>query len=368
MKNANLVTVIAFVTVILSLTALDLWHRPTEISVAERRKLAQAPTLSLGSFLDGTFTEAYTAFLQDQVVYRDGFRAIKAYVELRLLRRQENNGVYVVDDEIYDKFYGVNERYLERAAGLIDEIIASIDADQVYLSLIPSKAHALDPRRYLLSDQAAIGEALAEQVNASYIDLMPLCRESGGDMYYRTDHHWTTQGAIRAYEKLIAAMGDAPIEDYDLETVTDTFVGSNYGRAALRSIPRDEIQLAHNAQLDGLSVCRYGAEGAVTCFDSVYFREKARDLDPYDVFLGGAAPIIVIENERFEGDEELVLFKDSYSHVLAPFLAQHYRRVTLFDLRYVRRSFVFDHFDLDGKTVLFLYSTTILNTDPQILN
>jgi hypothetical protein len=205
-------------------------------------------------------------------------------------------------------------------------------------------------------------------VNASYLDLMPLCRESGGDMYYRTDHHWTTQGAIRAYEKLIAAMGDAPIEDYDLETVTDTFVGSNYGRAALRSIPRDEIQLAHNAQLDGLSVCRYGAEGAVTCFDSVYFREKARDLDPYDVFLGGAAPIIVIENERFEGDEELVLFKDSYSHVLAPFLAQHYRRVTLFDLRYVRRSFVFDHFDLDGKTVLFLYSTTILNTDPQILN
>jgi hypothetical protein len=358
MKNANLVTVIVFVAFILSLTALDLWHKPVEVSIAERRKLAQAPTLSLGGLLDGTFTEAYTAYLQDQVVYRDGFRAIKAYVELRLLRKGENNGVYVVDGEIYDKFYGVNERYLERAAGLIDEIISSI----------PSKAHALDPRRYLLSDQAAIGEALAGQVNASYIDLMPLCRGSGKGMYYRTDHHWTTQGAIQAYETLIAAMGDTPIDGYDLETVTDRFVGSNYGRAALRSIPTDEIQLAHNAQLDGLSVCRYGAEGAVACFDSVYFREKASDLDPYDVFLGGAAPIIVIENERFEGDEELVVFKDSYSHVLAPFLAQHYRRVTLFDLRYVRRSFVFDHFDLGGKVILFLYSTTILNTDPQILN
>jgi hypothetical protein len=368
MKNANLVTAIVFVVSILSLTALDLWHEPAEISVAERRKLAQAPALSLRGIFDGTFATDYAAFLQDQVVFRDGFRAIKAYVELRLLRKGENNGVYIVDGEIYDKFYGVNGRYIERAAGLINEIIGSIDADRVYLSLIPSKAHALDPSRYLLSDQAAIGEAVAGQVDASYIDLMPLCRESGRGMYYRTDHHWTTQGAIQAYKVLIAAMGYAPIEGYDLETVTDRFVGSNYGRAALPWISSDEIQLAHNAHLDGLSVCRYGAEGAVTCFDSAYFREKAGDLDPYDVYLGGAAPIMVIENERAKGGKELVLFKDSYSHVLAPFLAQHFRRVTLFDLRYVRRAFVFDHFDLDSKVVLFLYSTTILNTDPQILN
>jgi hypothetical protein len=54
--------------------------------------------------------------------------------------------------------------------------------------------------------------------------------------------------------------------------------------------------------------------------------------------------------------------------VLAPFLAQHFRRTTLFDLRYVRKEWIFDNYDLDGKTVLFLYSTTILNTDPRILN
>ena len=33
-----------------------------------------------------------------------------------------------------------------------------------------------------------------------------------------------------------------------------------------------------------------------------------------------------------------------------------------------RRELILDRFDLDGKTVLFLYSTTILNTDPRILN
>ena len=128
------------------------------------------------------------------------------------------------------------------------------------------------------------------------------------------------------------------------------------------------ILLAHNANLDAMSVCRYESTDTFQCFDSIYFRENASGLDPYDVFLGGAGPIIVIENERAQSDEELIIFKDSYAHALAPFLAQHFRKVTLFDLRYVRKEYIFDNFDLNGKTVLFIYSTTILNTDPQILN
>ena len=162
--------------------------------------------------------------------------------------------------------------------------------------------------------------------------------EGGADLYYRTDHHWTTQGAIQAYKVLITAMGYEPVEDYDFEQMTDSYVGSNYGKAALRSIEKDSIYLAHNAHLDHMSVCRYETADAFDCFDSVYFREKASGLDPYDVFLGGAGPIIVIENDRAPSDEELIVFKDSYAHALAPFLAQHFSRVTLFDLRYVEES------------------------------
>jgi hypothetical protein len=286
-----------------------------------------------------------------------------------VLRKSENNGVYVVDGNLYDKFYGINQRYIERAADLIDRIIATIDADGVYLSVIPSKAHLLDPGRYLLSDQGAIASHLREHVNASYIDLMDLLKEGGTDLYYRTDHHWATQGAIQAYKALVTAMGYEPVEEYDFEQVTDSYVGSNYGKAALRSIEKDRIFLAHNPHLAHMSVCRYETADAFECFDSVYFREKASGLDPYDVFLGGAGPIIVIENDRAQGNnEELVVFKDSYAHVLAPFLAQHFSKVTLFDLRYVRKELIVENFDLTGKTVLFLYSTTLLNTDPKILN
>ena len=368
MKRANLVVVTVFIVFVFGLTAADLVASPAEVSVAERRKLAQRPAFSLERVLDGHFSRDYARFLQDHVVFRDRFRAIKAFVELNVLRKSENNGVYVVDGNLYDKFYGINQHYIERAADLIDGIIAEIDADRVYLSVIPSKAHQLDRDRYLLSDQGAIAGYLGEHVDASTIDLMDLFKEGSTDLYYRTDHHWTTQGAIQAYKVLITAMGYEPVEGYAFEQVTDSYVGSNYGKAALRSIEQDKMHLAHNPHLDHMSVCRYETADAYECFDSVYFREKAGGLDPYDVFLGGAGPIIVIENDRVPGNKELVVFKDSYAHALAPFLAQHFFKVTLFDLRYVRKELILNHFDLRGKTVLFLYSTTILNTDPQILN
>lgn len=367
-KRLAQITVIVFIITLLGLTVVDFITPRSEISLAERRKLAQFPEFSLKRVLDGSFTADYATYLKDQIVYRDGFRTLKAVIELGLLRKAENNGVYVVEGSIYDKFYGVNQRYIDRASGLMNDIIDSIDSDRIYLSIIPSKAHVLDGHAYLLSDQNAIADELSQHVNSAFIDIMDLSRDSGADLYYRTDHHWTTQGAIQVYKTLIATMGYTPVENYDFEEVTDAYVGSNYGRAALPHIEKDSIVLAHNAMIDAMTLCRYTMVDACDRFDSVYFREKVDDLDPYDVFLGGASPIIVIENNRVQSNSELVIFKDSYTHALAPFLAQHFSKVTLIDLRYVRKALIFQNFDLDGKTVLFFYSTTILNTDPQILN
>ena len=368
MNKRHLATVLVFVIFISGLTILDLLKEPIEISIGERRKLAQAPEFSAEGLFDGEYAKEYAAFLQDQVVYRDDFRGIKSLFERRVLLKAENNGVYIIGDTIYDKFYGINQRYIDRAAVLMSSIADSIDSSGTYLALIPSKAQVLDRERYLLSDQSIIADTLRENTNATYIDLMDMAEQGDGNLYYRTDHHWTTQGAIEVYQVLAEAMGCEPIREYDLEEVSDSFTGSLYGRAAVWSIAGDSIHLAHNELLDGMAVCRYKTLDDRDCFDSVYFREKLTGLDPYDVFVGGAAPIIVIENPGAPTDQELVVFKDSYSHVLAPFLAQHFRRTMLVDLRYVRRELILDNFDLDGRVVLFMYSTIVLNTNPQILN
>ncbi|MFC1957360.1 DHHW family protein [Chloroflexota bacterium] len=368
MKYTNLITTTVFVLVICGLTIPGLFKEPVEISVSERRKLAQSPEISVEAIFNGSFAEDYRDFLQDQAVLREDFRAIKSFTERKILLKKENNEVYVVDNNLYDKFYGINQRYIERDTTLINNIIDSIDSEKIYLSIIPSKAQMLDRSKYLLSNQNVIADYLKKHVNAEYVDLMGLANMGNENLYYVTDHHWTTDGAIRAYEILSIAMGYRPIMDYDFELATDSYVGSNYGKAALKSIEKDRIYLAHNEYLDTMTVRRYETLEEFKYFDSIYFRDKIGSLDPYDVFLGGLGPITVIENNRAQSDEELIVFKDSYSHSLAPFLAQHFKKVTLFDLRYVRKELIFENYDLSGKPVLFIYSTTILNHDPQILN
>jgi len=294
--------------------------------------------------------------------------AVKSFVERMILLKQENNEVYIVDNNLYDKFYGINQRYIERAANLINNLVTSIDSNDIYLSIIPSKAQMLDRSKYLLSDQTLIAEYLKQNVDAEYVNLMGLATAGNEDLFYVTDHHWTTEGAIHAYEILILAMGYEPVTNYTFEMATDSYVGSNYGKAAVMSIEKDRIYFAHNHYLDNMTVRRYETLDDYTDFDSIYFMDKIESLDPYDAFIGGLGPITVIENNQAQSDEELIVFKDSYSHSLAPFLAQHFKKVILFDLRYVRKELIYENFDLNGKTVLFIYSTTILNTDPQILN
>ncbi len=357
MKYVNLVTAAVFVLFVFGLALWGLFRQPTVVSMSERRMLAQFPEISTERLFEGTFARDYVTFLQDQAVLRDDLRAVKSFVERKVLMKPENNGVYVVGGNIYDKFYGVNQSYIDRAAISINNIIASIDSDRVYLSAIPSKAQMLDRSKYLLSDQNAIADYLAENVDAAYINLMGLAERGNEGLYYVTDHHWTTEGAIRAYEILIRAMGHEPVSDYDFEMATDFYVGSNYGKAAAKSIQQDSIYLAHNELLDSMVVWRYETLDSFKRFDSVYFRDEISGLDPYDVFIGGLGPITMIENPRASNNGELVMFKDSYSHVLAPFLAQHFSKVTLFDLRYVRKELILDNFDLSGKTVLFTGGT-----------
>ncbi|MFC2038207.1 DHHW family protein [Chloroflexota bacterium] len=368
MKNINLITVVIFLAVVFGLTVSGLIKEPAEISISERRKLAQSPEISIESISDGSFTENYREFLQDQAVFRESFRAIKSFIERRILLKKENNDVYIVDNNLYDKFYGINQRYIERDTTLINNIIDSIDSDEMYLSIIPSKAQMLDRSRYLLSDQNIIADYFDQHANAEYIDLMGIATKGNESLFYATDHHWTTEGAIHAYRILITAMGYEPVDDYNFELATDSYVGSYFGKAASPAVEKDKIYLAHNEYLDNMTVRRYETLEEFKNFDSIYFRDKIDSLDPYDIFIGGLGPITVIENDLAQTDEELVMFKDSYSHSLAPFLAQHFKKVTLFDLRYVRKELILDNYDLSGKLVLFIFSTTILNHDAQILN
>jgi len=368
MRNQHLPITAVFLMFIFGFALLDWVTPPQDVSEFERRDLAQFPVITLDRLLSGEATADYATYMQDQAAFRDELRFFKSFIERRGFLKKENNGVYVAGDRIFDKFYGINHALIERTAQRIDEVVTDIDASPIYLAIIPTKAQMLDSSAYLLSDQYEIADTVAATVDATYIDLMRLATPGNEDFYYITDPHWTTDGAISAYRRLAEAMGLESVTDYDFEVATDSYIGSEYGRAAAWNIPKDTIYLAHNEILDGMSFCRFRTLDEADCYDSVYVELDDDTADRYDIFLGGLAPITVITNDLAPEGSELVVFKDSYGHALAPFLAQHYRTVTLVDFRYIQRELVLENVNLDGATALFLYSTSVLNTDQRIVD
>jgi hypothetical protein len=367
-KYSHLPALLVFVVFIFGMAIVGIVGEDAASSEYERRDLAQFPRISAERIFDGDFTEDYVVYLQDQAPLRDEFRFMKSYVSRNLMLNAENNGVFVVDGTIYDRFGVINESRIERAAGLVEEIAGDIGSDRTYVAILPTKGQVLVDSKYLVADQMEIVRKFEDIEGVIAIDLSRLAQFADKGTYYRTDPHWTIDGVVWSYVEIYEALGLDVAADHQHELFTDSYRGSEYGKAAAGSIEADSIYLPRNEMIDGLTACRYTSVEDKVCVDSVYYRGEESDQGAYDVFLGGLGPIIEIFNPAAKSDAELVIFKDSYAHAIAPLLAQHYSKVTLFDLRYMRRSVVPENFDLDDSTVLFLYSTSVLNTDVQIVN
>lgn len=110
------------------------------------------------------------------------------------------------------------------------------------------------------------------------------------------------------------------------------------------------------------TVRRPGEAGAVR--KPVYQLDKLDDgksLDKYDVFVGGASSLQVIESPDAVTDRRLVIFRDSYTSSLVPLLLGAYREITLVDLRYIDSARIGEYVDFEDADVLFLYNTAIIN-------
>jgi hypothetical protein len=85
-------------------------------------------------------------------------------------------------------------------------------------------------------------------------------------------------------------------------------------------------------------------------------------MDPYDVYLDGAKPLISLTNTKATSGKELIIFRDSFGSSLAPLLLCGYSKITLIDLRYVSSDALERYMDFENTDdVLFIYNSQILN-------
>jgi hypothetical protein len=100
-------------------------------------------------------------------------------------------------------------------------------------------------------------------------------------------------------------------------------------------------------------------------YDSMYDREKLDTYDKYAMFMHGNEGLTVIETgeDKRERRGELIMFKDSYSNCLIPFLTYDYDRLMIVDLRYYPDGvgdLLDEHRDAD---ILLIYNFMHFNED-----
>ena len=171
-------------------------------------------------------------------------------------------------------------------------------------------------------------------------------------------------GAYLAYCAFAQTRGFTPLPETAFQKVAyPNFYGTTYAQSGYWLTPPDTIELWENPELHvQVEIFDDGVEGSQKS-DSVFFLENLEGEDQYTVFLNGNHSLVRITNPQAEGGKLLIL-KDSFSHCLAPFLANHYQEIDLIDLRYYTQSAVSDLVQERGITeILACYGLDDLVND-----
>ncbi len=359
MKRRKTTLSLGLVAGIWLLLAFWSWMKtPDEISLTERRKLAQMPDLTGDTLISGTFPEKFQEYATDQFPLREEFRTLKSIATYYLFQEKDHHGIYLKQGYAAKIEAPLNRESVNRAVEKLRELYTVYikeKTDRVYVSVIPDKGYYLASRGgYPSMDYPELFSAVKEGMEfAAYLDLKEFLSQED---YYRTDTHWRQERITEAASYLAEAMGGTISGDYRQELVKEDFRGVYYGQAAL-PMEGEPLYLLRNSVIDGCRV--YSLEtGADT---GVYDRKALEGRDPYEVYLSGPAPVLKITNPFCKGERRLILFGDSFSSSLAPLLAEAYSEIDLVDIRYIAPELLGDYIDFENADVLFLYSTLLLN-------
>ena len=362
-KVKNVVLTVLMAALFLGFFGWNIFKEETAFSNSERRALKTFPELTLERVITGEFMAEFKDYTLDQFPLRDAFRSVKAVFSNYVLMNMDNNDVIIENDHISKLEYPLREDMLDYAADRFNYIYENMIKDtgsKVYLSVVPDKNLFLaENGGYLSIDYNALATGMRERMDyAEYINVMPLL---SAEDYYYTDSHWRQENIVDI-AKLLATSMDVPFsDDFTVNTLETPFYGTYYGQAALPFIKPDTIKYLSNSAIENCTVKGVDETTGKYIPMQIYDAEKGNGKDPYEFFLSGNQPFLVITNPENKSGKELVVFRDSFGSSLTPLLIQSYSKVTVVDIRYVYSSVLGNMINFKNADVLFIYSSLLLN-------
>lgn len=365
---------VGFVVLLFVVMFLNIITPTSKTSVAENRELQQRPSMSLSRLLDGKFASEYTKFLSDQFINRDGLIKIKAKFDL-MTGKKEINGVYIAkndylmegfkrsdDNSTLSKLSEIN-KFTNNNTGLKVSMMLVPNKVEIYSNLLP-KSNPNDSQKEYVN---FVKKNLDSKIKV--VELFDVFEKNKNniDLYFKTDHHWTTDGAYLAYVEYCKALNLEPINENMLERnlASDSFKGSLYYKNGAEIGFPDELYLYLNKNEDKPVLVKYYDD--LKKVPSLYDVSKLQGRDPYEVFTGGNHTQIKIRT-NIDTKRKLLVVKDSYANAMLPFLVNNFSEITVVDLRYFTESLQDVIQNNELTDVLFLNNINTFNTDSSILS
>ncbi|NLH62625.1 MAG: hypothetical protein GX478_00320 [Erysipelotrichaceae bacterium] len=334
MRIIQITTVSVFVVLIFAVTITNLAYPKATFSENENRVLSPFPSLSLSNIFGGDFDDQFETWFADHFFARDTWIQAKAAARISA-GAIENNSVYLGSN---GHLIGSYTSYDTAAIGLNIQSINEFSQEikqKVNVMIVPGSAYGSS--QYLPSGAYNLDEAdLISQIYAQMPEqnTLNVCEElHNTDAYFKTDHHWNTAGAYAAYQKICASVTKTVPQSFTYTEVADDFKGTMYSKSGAFWNQGESLYRIDPASDNPATVTMEDG----TVMDSLYNDANLSGKDKYTYYIDGNHAYEKIQTSVNNG-KKAVIVKDSYAHILVPYLAQEYSEIDLIDLRYYKNA------------------------------
>lgn len=345
---------VIFMVLLLGLAGKEALSHQRTYSPVEKRELQTRPEISITKVLDGRFQKKYESYLRDQFPGRDHWVSFQTDMEL-FMGKNEIHNVYIGKNHYLLEHYTEKEfdpQQISKNLQALEKFVgkAKQNAD-VHVMMVPTKSWVLREKLPAFAPhykEQRFYDALQQKLEKEdvLISVEPvLDAHKEEEIYYRTDHHWTTLGAWYAYEQYIKAVGgdlQRAQGKKKFRCISKDFYGTTYAKINYAR-QADKIEIYEPA--DKLRVVyNMGEKKTKTLYDFSFLKTA----DQYSVFTGGNQAVLEITGGIKNG-KTLLLIKDSFANSILPFLAEDYEKLVVVDLRQL---------NVSGDRLLEMFSPT----------
>ena len=342
-------------------------QKDATFSENENRMLSKFPKLTIDNLSSGRFSKKFEKYCVDQFPFRENLVALKTKTDL-FIGKKEQNGVFIAsDDYLIEEFTNPNNEAVYQNLLAVNKFTKKYPRINCNFMIVPNASDILSdklPKNAPVLNQQFFIEGFYRDLNPNInkVDLFKaLTSYTENPVFYKTDHHWTSDGAYQAFLELADSIKLKIKENYyERRLVSDSFLGTLSSKVGYYNGVPDKIYVYLPKTANDEVVVSYIEEK--TKSPSLYDTSKLETKNQYELFLKGNHPLVKIKTTA-KNTKTLLIVKDSYANCLVPFLTPFFSNIILLDPRYYFED-IYELVELENVTdMLYLYNANTFFAD-----